>query len=876
VIGQTLSHYRITAALGVGGMGEVYRATDASLGRDVAIKVLPPEVAQDPERLNRFQREAHLLASLNHPNIGAIYGLEEADGKPFLALELVEGEDLKGRLARGPIPVDEALEIAEQIAEALEAAHEKGIVHRDLKPATVKVTPDGKVKVLDFGLAKAWGGDSVTGSSNDLSRSPTLAHTGTQAGVILGTAAYMSPEQASGKPVDKRADIWSFGVVLFEALTGRSLYAGETASEVMAAVIKEEPSWECLPAGCPPAVTRLLRRCLRKRPRERLQDIGDARLELAEARDAPVAEAGAPGPPTRADRRWAWAAGGAVAGILVGGLAVWNLKPAAIPQARVHLTIPVPGALDTARGTTVLAISPDGTNLVYVGRSGATSQLFLRPMDRFEAQPLAGTEGASGPAFSPDGRWVAFFASGNLRKISVAGGPVTTLAEAPDGLGISWGEDDGIVYCPDHWGQGLWRVPAGGGTAEVLTRPDAAAGESLHALPRHLPGGDALLFASFKGPSPANASIEALSLRTGQRRLLVQGATQGWFVAPNRLVYASGDDLLSAPFDRGGLAVTGPGLPIMEGILNESVSGAAQLSMAGVRALAYVPTTTLHDERTLVEVDRSGLARPLIDARHPYEDMDLSPDGRRLALTIEGPSWGIWILDLERGTLTRLTLEHDNRDPHWTPDGQRVVYSSFRNGRYGIYERAADGSGSEEQLTTNEYEQSPESWSPDGRKLAFTQWSPETQSDIWVWPRSDDGSGPPRLLVASRFSDGGSVFSPDGGGLAYESPESGRYEVYVQPYPGPGGRVQVSTDGGETAVWAADGRELFYRRGDEMMVVPIETKPSLKVGSPRVLFEGRYVKTGQEFDVSPSGDRFYLIQEGPAPTEIRVVEDWLR
>jgi serine/threonine-protein kinase len=497
-------------------------------------------------------------------------------------------------------------------------------------------------------------------------------------------------------------------------------------------------------------------------------------------------------------------------------------------------------------------------------------------MDQFESSPIAGTEGADGPVFSPDGQWVAFFAGGELKKVAVAGGPVTTLAEAPEGLGASWGPDDVIIYCPDRWGRGLWRVPAGGGAAEALTRPDPKAGESTHVLPHHLPGGDVVLFASFKGPSPANASLEALSLRTGQRHVLVRGATQGRYVPPGRLVYASGGALLVAPFDRAELAVTGPALPVLEGVLSDSVSGSSHFGLAADGILAYVPAASLHDERSLVTVDRSGVARPLTDARHPYEDMDLSPDGRRLALTIEGPSWGIWILELERGTLTRLTLENDNRDPHWTPDSQRVVYTSFRNGRYGIYEKAADGSGSEEQLTTGEYTQGPESWSPDGRDMTFGQWSPETQSDLWVLPRPDGAAGEPRLLVGTRFSEGGSAFSPDGGWLAYESSESGRFEVYVQPYPGPGGRVQVSTDGGEGPIWAPSGRELFYRSGDKMMVVPIQVRPSFKAGSPRVLFEGRYLHTGQDYDVSPSGDRFYLIQEGPAPTEIRVVQDWLR
>ena len=857
MIGQSIAHFAITEKIGQGGMGEVYRATDTKLDRDVALKVLPAAFTGDPQRMARFEREAKVLASLNHPNIAAIYGLEESRGQRVLVMELVEGEDLSDCIARGPIPLDEALPIALQIAEALENAHEKGIIHRDLKPANIKLTPQSKVKVLDFGLAKALE-EPVTASQSGagLSRSPTLTMAATQAGIILGTAAYMSPEQAKGKSVDRRVDIWAFGCVLYEMLSGRPGFSGETVTDILAAVITREPDWSALPKATPPAVQSLMGRCLRKDARQRLRDIGDARLEIEEALHAPAAEAAAPGRPTRTRSRWAWAVGGVVAGALLAGLAVWSLQPEATPGHQAHLAIPLPAsrALE-AKGISALALSPDGASLVYVGRSGATSQLFLRPMDQFESRPIAGTEGAHTPVFSPDGQWVAFFAAEKLKKVALAGGPVTTLAEAPLGLGASWGSDDAIVYCPDQWGLGLWRVPAGGGAAEALTRPDPKTGESLHALPHHLPGGDVLLFASFKGPSPANAALEALDLRTGQRRLLVQGATQGRYVQPGRLVYDSGGALLVAPFDRAKLAVTGPALPVLEGVLNSSYSGSAHFGMAGDGALAYV----------------------LTEARHPYEDMALSPDGRRLALTIEGPSWNIWVLELARGTLTRLTLENDNRDPRWSPDGQRVVYTSFRNGRYGIYEKSADGSGPEEQLTTGEYLQGPESWSPDGRAMAFTQWSPETQNDIWVLPRRDGAAGEPRLLVTTRFNDGGAAFSPDGGWLAYESPESGRLEVYVQPYPGPGGGgVQVSTDGGDTAVWAADGRKLFYRNGDKMMVVPIETDPSFKAGSPRVLFEGRYINTGHDYDVSPPGDRFYLIQGGPAPTEIRVIQNWLR
>jgi serine/threonine-protein kinase len=867
--GRALAHYQVREKLGAGGMGEVYRATDTKLGREVALKVLPESFAKDPERLARFEREARVLASLNHPNIAAIYGFEQVDGVLFLVLELVPGDTL-----RCPLPVAEALPIARQIAEALEAAHEKGIVHRDLKPANIKITPEGRVKVLDFGLAKALADDSAGG---DPTHSPTMT-AGTRAGVILGTAAYMSPEQARGRPLDRRTDLWSFGCVLYEMLAGRSPLYADTLTDVLAAIVSREPDWQALPPDTPANIRVLLRRCLQKDPQQRLRDAADARFEIEEAISGPGPQPALPSGTARTRPPWIWALAAALAGALVAGLAVWFLKPAPPSQARARLNVNLtpPQVLETAYASTALALSPNGQNLVYIGRSGAVAQLYLRPIDQFEAKPLAGTETALDPFFSPDGQWVGFFAAGKLKKVSIAGGPVTTLADAPADAGASWGPDDTIVFCPDGWGLGLWRVPAGGGKAEAITRPDPQKGESLHALPSHLPGGDTVLFASFKGPSPDNAAIEALSLKTGERRVLIPSATHARYVAPGRLVYARGGSLLAAPFDLARLAVTGPALPVLERVLTSSSAGTAQFSVAADGTLVYLPANSLHEERSVVAVDRSGVARPLTDSRRPYEDMALSPDGRRLALTIEGPSWNIWILELARGALTRLTLEHDNRDPRWTHDGKRVVYGSFRNGRYGLYSKPADGSGPEEQLTTSGYSHSPESWSPDGRVLAFGEWRPDTQADIWLLPGADAATRQPRPLVATKFSDGSSAFSPDGRWLAWDSTESGREEVYVQPYPGPGARVQVSIDGGMRPVWAASGRELFYRNGDKMMAVPIETKPDFKAGAPRMLFEGRYWHAGLDYQVSLAGDRFYLIREGPAPTEIRVIQNWLR
>ncbi len=869
MIGQSLGHYRIEAKLGAGGMGEVYRARDTHLGREVAIKVLRPEFARDPERLARFEREARVLASLNHPNIAAIYGFENVDGVPFLVLEYVPGETLKG-----PLALQEALPIARQTAEALEAAHEKSIVHRDLKPANIKITPEGKVKVLDFGLAKALAEEPATG---DPAHSPTVSVAATRHGVILGTAAYMSPEQARGQPLDHRTDIWAFGCVIYEMLTGRLAFQAATLTDTLAAIVNREPDWQALPAATPGAIRVLLRRCLEKDLNRRLRDVWAARLELEEAVSASVTALAAAAPARTAPAApWRRVLLGGLAGLLLGavatGVALWRLRPSPAAPARFSITLPPPQELQDLMGSPAVALSADGTKVVYLGRSGATVQLHLRPMAQHEAKAIPGTEGAYGPVFSPDGQWVGFFAEGKLKKVALAGGPALTLAEAPVGFGAAWGPDDSILFTPNSWIGELWRTTAAGAKAEVVARPDRKKGESNHSWPQHLPGGNAILFASWRGPSPENAAVEALVLKTGERRMLVRGAAYARYVATGHLVYARGGALLAAPFDLARLAVTGPSVPVLEGVWTNLSSGAAHFSVATDGTLVYVPARSLFGERTLVSVDRAGVARPLLEARRPYEDLALSPDGRRLALTIEGPAWNSWVLELARSTLSRFTLEHDNRDPFWTPDSKRIIYSSFRAGRYGMYWKPADGSGPEEQLSSSEYPQGPGAWTPDGRALVFGQVLPESASDLFVMPL--EGERKPRPLVQTKFDEVLMAFSPDGRWLAYDSTESGREEIYVQSYPGPGGRVQVSTSGGRRPVFAASGRELYFRSGDKMMAVPIETKPAFKAGSPRVLFQGRYWEAGHDYDVSPDGQRFYFIQEGSAPTQIHVIQHW--
>ena len=823
--GRSLGHYQVQEKLGAGGMGEVYRATDTHLGREVALKVLPPELAPDPDRVARFESET--------------------------------------------------LAVARQIADALEAAHETGVVHRDLKPANIKITPGGKVKVLDFGLAKAFAAEPA---SSDPAQSPTLTVAATRAGVILGTAAYMSPEQARGQPLDKRTDIWAFGCVMYEMLAGRRVFEGETITDTLAAVIHLEPDWSALPVATPSNFALLLRRCLQKDPARRLHDIADARIEFEDAQTLTSTLASVALPARQAatpTRALLWGLCGLLAGAIAAGVGMWTMLP---PPSQPGLgrfieTLP-PGRVLENDGNPAVAISPDGSRIAYVGLSDGATQIYLRPLDQFEASPIAGTEGAGGPFFSPDGRWLGFFAEGKLKKVAIAGGPATTLAQGS--VGAAWAPGDSIFFSPDNQ-QGLLRVQAAGGRAETLISPDRKKGETAQRWPQPLPGVEAILLTTWKGPSPENAVIEALSLESGERRVVIQGASNSYYLPTGHLVYARGGALLAAPIDLARLAVTGPSLPLLEGVWTDSGTGAAHFSVAADGMLVYVPASSPYGERSLVSVDRNGRVQRLTESRRAYEDLMLSPDGRRLALTVEGPNWHIWLLDLARGTLSRFTTEHDNRDPVWTRDGQRIVYGSYRNGRYGLFSKPADGSGPEEQLTSSEHWQAPSTFSPDGKAMAYLQWHPETQADIWILSGFDGPAAErkARMVASSKSVDEVAVFSPDGHGLAYSSNESGRLEIYVQAYPGPGPRLQVTSDGGLRAAWAADSRELYYRTIDKMKAVRIETTPSLKVGSSRVLFEGRYWNAGHDFAVSPSSDRFYMIQDAPPPTQIRVIQNSL-
>ncbi|HEV8612423.1 MAG TPA: protein kinase, partial [Gemmatimonadales bacterium] len=636
LVGRQLGCYQVLSLLGAGGMGEVYRARDTKLGREVALKVLPEVFAQDPERLARFRREAQVLASLNHPSIGAIYGLEESDGLRVLVLELVPGKTLAELLSDGPLGVEEALRIGSQIAEALEAAHEKGTIHRDLKPANIKVTPEGKAKVLDFGLAKAFAADRP---GADLSGPPAVSEAGTGEGLILGTAGYMSPEQARGKPVDKRTDIWSFGCVLYEALTGKRAFAGDTVSDTISRILEHEPDWRALPETTPPSIRVLLRRCMEKDPRRRLHDIADARIEIEDALTTPDRIEPASAAAGRIPRGWRpallWGLTCLVVGAITASIALWKVKPPPPPAPVSRLTIALPpGERLAGLEQPAVAVSPDGTRLAYLAtQGGGAPQLYLRAMDSLESKPISGTEGAANPFFSPDGQWVGFFAGGKLKKVSMSGGAAVTLANAAFPRGASWGSQGIIVFAPSQVSH-LQQVSEAGGAPQALTRLEK--GEIAQGFPEFLPGGKAVLFAaSITFTNWTNAQVAVYSLETGERRNLIQGGTSPRYARSGHLVYAQGGTLMAAPFDPERLVLTGAAVPVVESVRQSVSSGGAHYSLSATGSLVYVPGGIQATQRRLVWVSRGGAEQVVAAPAHEYRNPRLSPDGRQVAVAVE-------------------------------------------------------------------------------------------------------------------------------------------------------------------------------------------------------------------------------------------------
>ena len=895
-------------------MGEVYRARDTKLGRDVAIKVLAESVVADPDRVARFQREAQVLAALNHPHIASIYGLEETAGGQFLVMELVEGGTLADRLAHvgrvprsGPagLPIDEALAIARQVADALQAAHEKGIIHRDLKPANIALTTEGQVKVLDFGLAKALGPADGASDNLALTQSPTLSLAATQAGVILGTAAYMAPEQARGKPADKRCDIWAFGCVLYEMLAGKRPFEGEDISETLAFVLTKEPDWSALPDGVPPAVRTLLRRCMERNRLQRVADVSTALFVLDEATTL-VAATGGPavdGPAeaghyVRGDERPLWRralppTGAALAiAALVGGAVWFAMRPAPPRVLRTEVTTTGATALSMGGPDRDLAITPDGSRIVYRG----ANQLLVRALDKLEPDVLSGLGAPRGVFVSPDGQWIGFFdGTTSLKKVAITGGPPVTVASI-DGAsprGATWGADGTIVYATNAPATGLQRVSAAGGDPTVLTTPDRERGEADHLWPEFLPGGQAVLFTVTAATGGLdNAQIAVLDLASGTSKVLVRGGHHAHYVPTGHLVYGAGGTLRAVAFDLGRLEVVGTPVPVLEQVVT-TASGGVDVAVAANGTLVYVPGRGAAGvQRSLVWVDRMGREEPLVAPVRAYLYPRLSPDGTRVALDIRDQEKDIWIWDLARDTLTRVTFDPAlDQYPVWSPDSRRLVFTSARAGVSNLFWQAADGTGVVERLTEAPNTQFAYAMTPDGSRVIFREDGPQ-QPDLMLLPLQpprrpqlpSQGFGEPRPLVQTMFGERNAELAPDGRWLAYQSNESGREEIYVRPFPDVnGGRWQVSTGGGRLPLWSRNGQELFYVSPDEaLMGVRREPGPSWRSSTPARVLQSQYFfaneGNGRTFDIAPDETRFLMIKEGggteAAPQNLVVVQNW--
>jgi Tol biopolymer transport system component/predicted Ser/Thr protein kinase len=879
--GTRFGAYEVVSALGAGGMGEVYRARDTRLDRDVALKILPEAVASDPDRLIRFEREAKTLASLNHPNIAAVYGLEEG----ALAMELVEGPTLD-ELIRAhrerPLPtsdlLDWALPIARQIADALEAAHEAGIVHRDLKPANVKVRADGTVKVLDFGLAKAMEPPSASGA--ELMNSPTLTARATQMGVILGTAAYMAPEQARGKAVDHRADIWAFGVVLYEMLTGRRAFEGEDISITLASVLKEDVRWDALPADLPPALHRLLRRCLERDPRRRLSSIGDARLELDERDEEPR---GAVAPPTAASPRRSGRLVAAVAAAVVATAAVtwWMARGSATaPAAPRRVTVLPPAGKYVADDANQVALSPDGRRIAFVaGSSPVDMRLWIRDLDDLTPRAVEGSDGADQPFWSPDGSRVGFFAAGKLMTMRVDGGRPQAIADAPDGRGAAWSPEGVILFAPGGSGP-LYRVSENGGAVTAATTLASDRGETGHRFPSFLPDGRHFLFSALP-PKSGLYDCYLGSLGSTDRELVL-GSESGVFFAPaGFLIYSRSGVLVARPFDASTRKLTGEAVPLGDdpANINSSWAAAQPASVSAAGDLAYL--TAVRGGSRLAWLDQTGRETDPVDAPPgSYYSLSLSRDGRRAAVTSEtGASTSIWLVDLARGGLTPFTTRATgwNGEPVWSPDGRRIAFSSDEKGPTDLYVGAADGSGIEPLYQSPDLFKHVASWSPDGRVIVFTSLSAETALDLWTL-RLDDPEPRPFLQAPGKDSFG--ALSPDGRWMAYISEVAGKPDAYVRPFPGPGEAHRLTTDGtlDSELWWRADGRQILTVGADlELLLIDVTLSPEFSASPPRAVGRLRFAPGGiRSIDATPDLQRLLAIvpEAGTGIRSVTILQHW--
>ena len=883
MIGTTLSHFKITAKLGEGGMGEVYRAEDTKLGREVAIKVLPEAVSSDPERLARFEREAKVLASLNHPNIAGIHQIEEADGQRLLIMELVEGEDLAERLRRGAIPLDQASPVALQIAEALEAAHERGIIHRDLKPANIKVTPEGQVKILDFGLAKALDSGEPGSAAGGLSMSPTLTAQMTQAGVLLGTAAYMSPEQAKGIEADRRADIWAFGVVLWEMLTGHRLFVGDSVSDTLAAVLRDEIDGESLPANTPQTLRVLLSRCLERDPKSRLRDIGEARVALAgSSQDSSVSTllssvAGTPAPEPAAARKpllpWILAAAATLVAL---ALALSTLVNEEVASQRVQSALLPPEGTSFDLGSG-LALSPDGQSVAFVAlNENSRAQLWVQKLDAGVAEILEGSEGAMYPFWSPDSRHLAFFADGLMKRAPINGGPIQTITQVNDARGGAWGNDDKIVYAPQFRG-GLQVVSTTGGESTVLTEVNINRQEISHRFPVFLPDGEHVLFLSQTGEGGSqrdDSRIEVMSVQTRERANVAGANSSMAYSESGHLLFWHSGSLVVAGFDAEKRILTEDPVPIADQI-GYTGNEFATFSASKNGILVYQTGSQSGAQTQLEIVDLAG--QPLADPSPPdfHRGISLSHDGTRVAYR-SADNITLWIRDLKRGTNSRFTFEDgDHFTPIWSPDDKWLLYVSDRDGPFRAYRKLSSGAGSEELVVETKNPLEAWDWSPDGKQIAFMTQGLDTDGDIALYSFDE---GQLETFIQTPMQESQPRFSPDGRWLAYFSTESGRFEVYLISLDELGGKYQVSTGGGLHPDWDPTGRRLYYMSLDaEIMAVDLTFGERVEIGLPQTLFRVRFQITSEHpYRIRPDGESFIINQvvEQMASDHMILIQNW--
>ncbi len=859
----------------------MYRARDTQLKRDVALKVLPAVFSSDPDRLARFQREAELLASLDHPNIGHIYGMVQSERNWALVLALIEGPTLDDRIKQGPLPPDEAIAIAKQVIDAMEYAHDNGVIHRDLKPANIKVTPDGVVKVLDFGLAKAL--DQRSAASFDPENSPTLTMGATQAGVIMGTAAYMSPEQAVGKPADRRSDIFSFGVVLYEMLTGKRPFRGESVGDTLAAVVKDTPDWSALPAETPSHLRKLLERMLAKDRKERLQAIGEARIALARPQSEEVPrQAEAPALPKRP-----WALGGAAAvfALAAGALGFVHFRETAPVQqtTRTSITVPENSSLHS------FALSPDGRTLVMAATVSGKRQLYLRPMDALQFQPMAFTEEATYPFWSPDSRFIGFFAQGKLKKVAASGGPSLALCDASDGRGGSWNRDDVIVFSPNATATSLQRVPAAGGVPA-----DVVKGQGILTHPVFLPDGRHFLYTINLGSAEQfgiyAASLDQKGDGKENRRILpdvssAQFAPSERSGQPGHLLFVRQNTLMAVPFDASSAQLSGDVFPLADGVRLTTNNTYAPVTVSENGVLLYETGGAAQNQ--FAWVDRTGKQLGPVGAPGAARYPAISPDEKQVVFSrVTGTGMDLWVRDLSRGTETRFTSDPSNIQPVWSPKGDRIVFGSNRKGgTYHLYSKAASGSGQDELLLQSSLNDIPDQWSRDRRFLVFYRIDPKTLRDLWVLPMEGAAADrKPVPFLQSEFNEFLGQLSPDSHWMAFTSNRSGRREKYVRPFPSGEGEYTISIAGGDSPRWRGDGKELFFIGADgKMMTVPVKpgvgTKSSLEAGAPIALFDAPIVEAGTtfqyEYDVTADGQRFLVADEGAATARpLTLLQNW--